>query len=209
MQLYGSTRSPFSRKALVAVHELHLVDRIEFVPVVVSQTQTDPILEKIHPLGQIPVLVLDDGRVLHDSFVVCEYLDRFAGGSLVPAQGEARWEVLARHSFGQALLETLVKLFAERKRTSDPLQPQYVAAFTAKVFRVLPTLDAHYGATPDSFDLGDIAIACALSYADFRFPQHDWRAGHGALAAFYATATARPSMRATAPGVPTGSNPVP
>jgi glutathione S-transferase len=197
MKLYGSTRSPFSRKALVAVRELALTDRIEFRPVVVSQTQVDDELARIHPLGQIPALLLDDGRVIHDSFVICEYLDRQVAGGLVPAGGDARWEVLSRHALAQGLLETLVKLFGERKRTSDPLQPAYVDAFSKKFFRGLPALDVHYRSVRSSFDVGDIAVGCALSYADFRFPQYDWRAGHPALAAYYAHIAERPSMRAT------------
>jgi glutathione S-transferase len=197
MKLYGSTRSPFSRKALVAVHELGLIDRIEFRPVVVSQTHTDDELARIHPLGQIPVLLLDDGRVIHDSFVICEYLDRLVAGSLIPAGGDARWDVLSKHALAQGLLETLVKLFGERKRASDPLQPVYVEAFCRKFFRGLPALDAHYRSVTHSFDVGDIAVGCALSYADFRFPQHDWRSAHPALAAYYTQIAERPSMRAT------------
>jgi glutathione S-transferase len=197
VKLYGSTRSPFSRKALVAVRELGLIDRIEFKPVVVSQTETDDELARIHPLGQIPALLLDDGRVIHDSFVICEYLDRLVAGGLVPAGGDARWEVLSRHALGQALLETLVKLFGERRRASDPLQPAYVEAFSRKFFRGLAPLDAHYRSATHSFDVGDIAVGCVLSYADFRFPQQAWRSGHPSLAAYYAQIAERPSMRAT------------
>jgi glutathione S-transferase len=196
VRLYGSTRSPFARKVLVAARELELFDRIEFTAVVVSQTQQDTELVRVHPLGQIPALLLDDGRVIHDSLVICEYLDRLAAGGLVPAMGDERWDVLSKHALGQGLLETLVKLFAERKR-ADPLQQLYVEAFVAKFFRVLPMLDAHYRRVADSFDVGDIAVSCALSYADFRFPQHDWRHGHPALAAYYEKVAQRPSMRAT------------
>jgi glutathione S-transferase len=183
---------------LVAARELDLFDRIEFTAVVVSQTQHDAELMRVHPLGQIPALLLDDGRVIHDSLVICEYLDRLAAGGLVPAMGDVRWDVLSKHAVGQGLLETLVKLFAERKRASDPLQQLYVEAFAAKFFRVLPMLDAQYRRVADSFDVGDIAVSCALSYADFRFPQHDWRHGHPSLAAYYEKVAQRPSMRATA-----------
>ena len=196
MKLYASTRSPFCRKVFVAARELGLLHRLEIQPVVVSQTLVDPALLAVHPLGQIPVLVLDDGQVVHDSLVICEYLDALAGGDrLLPVRGAGRWEVLGRHALGQAMLETLVKLFSERKRDADPLQPAFVDAFRSKFLRTLPGLDAASRSAAERFDLGDIAIGCALAYADFRFPALDWRAGHRALEAYYARIAARPSMR--------------
>jgi glutathione S-transferase len=46
---------------------------------------------------------------------------------------------------------------------------------------------------------GDIAVACALGYLDFRFPELGWREGRPRLAAFDAAMVARPSMQASAP----------
>ncbi len=199
MKLYGSTRSPYSRKVMIAVHELHLFERIEFKAVTASQTQADEELVRIHPLGQIPALLLETGQVLHDSLTICEYLDSLgAERRLIPIDGAKRWEVLCRHAVGHGMIETLIKLFAERKRAADPLHPLYVQAFTNKFLRVLPTLDATVRPPSEPFDLGDIAIACALSYADFRFPDCDWRAGHKALSGYYDRITERPSMRVTA-----------
>jgi glutathione S-transferase len=195
MQLFGSTRSPFNRKVMIAVHELGLQASVRLQPVNVSLTTTDPELSKVHPLGQIPALLLD-------SLVICEYLDALKGAHRLVPRGEARWAVLSRHATGQALLETLVRLFSERRRTEDPAHPTYVGAFIAKFHRTLPSLEAQSqarAAQPDSFDLGDIAVGCALAYADFRFPALDWRSGHPALTAHYERICARPSMLATAP----------
>lgn len=204
MKLYGSTRSPYTRKVLIAAHELGIAGAIALRPVVASLTRSDPELMRIHPLGQIPALVLADGRVVHDSLVICEYLDALHGPyRLLPQAGQARWEVLSRHALGQALLETLVRLFSERKRTGDPLQPSYVDAAVRRFRRTLPALEEYSRARaarpqPASFDLGDICLGCALSYADFRFPEQDWRAGHPALATYFAEISARPALRANA-----------
>jgi glutathione S-transferase len=198
MQLYGSLRSPFTRKAIVAMHELGLVDRIDFVPVVVSSTKTDPALARLNPLGQIPTLVTDEGQVIHDSLVVMEYLDDLVGGGrIVPADKAARWRALTRHSVGQGMIETLVKLFTERKRT-DERQAVAVAAFTTKFRRTLPALEAEYAAGDWPFDIGDIASACALTYADFRFAELEWRTGHPVLTRRFEALFQRPSMQAVA-----------
>jgi glutathione S-transferase len=51
----------------------------------------------------------------------------------------------------------------------------------------------------DRFDLGDIALACALAYLDFRLPEIVWRCAHRTLAAWLDEVGRRPSMQATAP----------
>jgi glutathione S-transferase len=48
-------------------------------------------------------------------------------------------------------------------------------------------------------DAGQISVACALGYLDFRHGDRDWRKSHPALAAWYQTFAARPSMEATVP----------
>ena len=50
-----------------------------------------------------------------------------------------------------------------------------------------------------SLGLGDIAVACALGYLDFRFAQLVWRSTHPELAAWAADVLARPSFVETTP----------
>ena len=54
----------------------------------------------VNPLSKIPTLVREDGSVLFDSVVICEYLDTLAGGVLFPAEGDARWQALRWHALG-------------------------------------------------------------------------------------------------------------
>lgn len=198
MILYGSTRSPFVRKVVIAAHELGLIDEIENRPRVVSNTGRDAEVAAVNPLGQIPALLLPDGTALYDSLVICLYLEEQAGHpQLVPASGAGRWETLARHALGQGMAEALVKLFGERRRGGDPLQPTYVAALTEKLEQAFLAAGAQWRSRPTGrFDLGDIALAGAIAYADFRCPMLDWR-GAG-LGAFYDEVAQRPSLRMTA-----------
>jgi glutathione S-transferase len=50
---------------------------------------------------------------------------------------------------------------------------------------------------PGRFTLGDAAVACAVSYLDFRLPQLEWRADHPALAAWHDAVEQRPSLAKT------------
>ena len=47
--------------------------------------------------------------------------------------------------------------------------------------------------------IGTAAAACALAYIDFRMPELEWRSNRPALAAWFETFGARPSMAATVP----------
>ena len=67
MRLLYAPRSPFSRKVRITILELGLepVVRLEAV-----DPWTDEAVRAVNPLGQVPVLVLDDGSSLHDSNVI-------------------------------------------------------------------------------------------------------------------------------------------
>jgi glutathione S-transferase len=59
MKLYGSSRSPFARKVMLAAHELGLAGRIQTVRSVVAMVKPARELLPENPLGKIPTLVLD------------------------------------------------------------------------------------------------------------------------------------------------------
>jgi hypothetical protein len=76
MKLYYGALSPFVRKVMVLAHEKNMLDRIERVPAPLTPLEPNADLMRANPLGEIPALTLDDGMVLFDSPVICEYLDR-------------------------------------------------------------------------------------------------------------------------------------
>ena len=86
MKLHWSPRSPFVRKVMVVAHDIGVADRIECVRTVAAMMKPHPDLMLDNPLSKIPTLVLDDGTIIYDSPVICEYLDQLhAGPRLVPA----------------------------------------------------------------------------------------------------------------------------
>jgi hypothetical protein len=94
MKLSFSPASPFARKVRIAAIELGLIDKIEFVPATVVPGQPNEEYSKINPLKKLPALILDNGEVIVDSFVISEYLDDLAGGGkLIPSSGAAKWKV--------------------------------------------------------------------------------------------------------------------
>ena len=109
MKLTFSPASPFARKVRIAAIELGLIDKIEFVRQPwcrASPTRNTP---RITPLKKLPVLILDNGDVILDSYVIVEYLDELAGGGkLIPASGPARWKVKSDHSLLQGMLDSML-----------------------------------------------------------------------------------------------------
>ncbi|HEX6635726.1 MAG TPA: glutathione S-transferase N-terminal domain-containing protein, partial [Usitatibacter sp.] len=75
MKLYYSPASPFVRKVLVCAHECGVANDIELVPTKVVPSEPNRDYASVAPLVKIPALERDDGPVLFDSIVICEYLD--------------------------------------------------------------------------------------------------------------------------------------
>jgi glutathione S-transferase len=199
MKLHWSPRSPFVRKVMIVAHERGLVDRIVCVRTVAAMTKPHAALMQDNPLSKIPTLVLDDGSVLYDSPVICEYLDGLGGAPrLFPAEPAARFAALRRQALGDGFLDLLVALRNERER-AHPSEVQMASTAVRKA-AVLQRLEREADALDAAaFGIGHIAIGCALSYLDFRFADEDWRKGHPRLAHWHAAFAARPSVRATEP----------
>ena len=84
MKLHASTTSPFARKVNIVALETGLAPRIEKIPAAAHPVNRSAALVAVNPLGQVPVLETDDGAVLYDSRVICEYLDTLAGTAIRP-----------------------------------------------------------------------------------------------------------------------------
>ncbi len=80
MKLTFSPASPFARKVRIAAIELGLIDKIEFVPTTVVPGTPNDEYSNMYPLKKLPALILDNGEVIVDSYVIVEYLDELAGG---------------------------------------------------------------------------------------------------------------------------------
>lgn len=165
--------SPFARKVIIAASVLELSSDLKLDP---SNTmdESDSIRGQ-NPLGKIPALILEDGRVLYDSRVIVEYLDAVAGGGkLIPADMDARFEALRVQALGDGMADAAILIvYDSRYRPDEDPSEGWLAHQRGKVERTLQALEA----SPPSIDppnIGAIAVACALGYLDFR-KQVDWR----------------------------------
>lgn len=198
MQLHWSPKSPYVRKVMICAHELQLLPQLQLVRSVAAMLKPNAELMQVNPLSKIPTLVLDDGRTLFDSVVICEYLDALGGGTLFPKEGDARWAALRWHALGDGLLDALILWRNERER-AQPLAA-LIEAFDLKTRAALQVLESEVAALQQApFGIGHVTVVCALGYIDYRFDMLGWRALAPQLAQWFAQMQQRPSIAATEP----------
>ena len=230
MKLLYQTHSPYARKVLVAAHEMGLHHSLEVVHHETSPTRRNEEVFALNPLGKVPVLICDDGAVLFDSNVICEYLDGLhRGPPLIPSQPQSRFLALRMQALAQGIADAGITARWESERRPAELrwpvmrdgQIQKIAAAcdfleqelaTRQTEAIAPTGRA--ATSPDHVaaagsngdesisaanrrpDIGEIALATALSWIEFR-RVYDFLTGRPRLAQWYAALCARPSMQAT------------
>lgn len=201
MKLHWSPRSPFVRKVIVFAHDVGVADRIECVRTVAAMMKPHPDLMIDNPLSKIPTLVLDNGGVLYDSSVICEYLDHLhSGPKLFPLPFEERMTALRRQALGDGLLDALVLWRGELSRPAEQQSQPYLKSFSVRNEAALAALESEAQALETSaYSIGHVALGCALAYLDFRFSERQWRRDFPQLARWHASFAARPSVRATEP----------
>jgi glutathione S-transferase len=198
LKLYSNAASPFARKCRVIGHELGLkLEEIRTLPM------QDPEFRRINPLGKIPALVLDDGSVLIDSPVICEYLNHMGGGKFFPGmnifrQNSGRWKALGLAALGDGLSDAAVGWVILGRETPVPESSRQRQMQT-----ILATLDmlerVKFAKDPT---IGEITVACAIGYVEFRMPDLDWKSSRPNLSAWYSKFCEYPSMKATVAAQP-------
>jgi glutathione S-transferase len=197
MQLLYQTHSPYARKVLVMAHEAGLAGRIEVIHHETSPTRRNDTVFAANPLGKVPVLVCDDGLALFDSVVICDHLDSLHDGpKLIPAAGRARALTLRSQAVAQGLADAGIALRWETERRPEALRyPTLADGQAAKLVAAYDFIESEVD-LDGPVDLGQIALATALSWLEFRLLPL-FRPGRPRLSAWYDAFSRRQSMLAT------------
>ena len=201
MKLTFSPASPFARKVRIAAIELGLVDKIEFVPATVVPGQANDEYKRINPLKKLPALIVDNGEVIVDSYVIVEYLDELAGGGkLIPASGPNRWRVKSDYSMLQGMLDSMLLCRYENVVRPQGLQWQaWSDDHWNRAWSGMGRFDKQTDVLARPLDIVQIALICVLGYADFRFADCGWRKAFPNLDAFHEKMLSRPSVKISVP----------
>lgn len=203
MKLIGSNSSPYVRKVRVVMAEKKL--DYSFVTEDVWAAETS--IAHSNPLGKVPCLIMEGAEALFDSRVIVEYLDTLSPvGKLIPAVGRERaeiktWEALADGVLDASILARLEATWAGR--TKAQRSQAWIDRQLLKVNDALKAMSQGLGEKPYCagihLTLADIAVACALGYLDFRFPQIAWRDEYPNLVKLHDKMMQRPSFADTVP----------
>jgi glutathione S-transferase len=178
-----------------------MADQITFQdPGSLSPVQANQTLVKLHPLGKIPVLQLKDGRSLHDSRVICEYLNAVADGDLFPEETGRRWRALHLQALADGLMDAALVLRYELTfRDGDVTWGIWIDRQMERIRASVEVMNREVSPFREQIAIGEISAACALGYLDFRFANLAWREGNAELASWFDEISSRQSMTSTPP----------
>lgn len=179
--------------------------KLECVFVLEDVSAADTTISEVNPLGKVPCLIMEDGKVLYDSSVIVDYLDTMTPvGKLIPANSRERaetkcWEALADGVLDAAILVRL----EETKRPAKQQNPVWIAHQMGKVHTGLKAMAKGLGEKPfcsgNAYSLADIAVGCSLGWLSLRYPQIEWRTDYSNLARLSDKLAERVSFRETMP----------
>jgi glutathione S-transferase len=200
LKLFISAASPFARKARV----LLLEKRVPFELEVLDLWQPNE-LQAINPIGKVPTLVLDDGRVLISSALIADWIDAtFPQPRLIPADPDGRLEVRRWEAIADGVMDAVaassyeVRFHDEAGRSGTWLQRQR-GKIDAGLAALEKRLDGRQWLCGEQVTLADIALACHLGFVSARAPHFFDAAAFPGLARLARELAARESFIASAP----------
>ncbi|MEO0730138.1 MAG: glutathione S-transferase family protein [Pseudomonadota bacterium] len=187
MKIITAGPSPYGRKVKLTVLMKGLQDQVTFQAADTLPVE-NPELQKSNPLAKIPVLITDSGMAIYDSKVICEYLDsQVATPVLFPGDGPMRWDVLTLGALADGILDAaLLLVYEKRFRPEEKWVANWQTRQQLKIDGALDHLEQQPPTWPTSPRYGDLTLACALGYLDFRH-EGKWRDGHPRLVSWLDT----------------------
>lgn len=198
MKVYGRFLSPFTRRVMIT---LNLQGRAwEHQPIMVTGPDFERV-RQLNPLGRVPALELDDGRVLADSGAIVDYLEDTTDKRTLPVTGPKRHAAMQTIALAVGATEKAVALVYERQRRPEQyhwadwqarLETQIVGGLDALETET-PAAGFFGGAAPDGVD---VAVVCLV---DFVSTMHPHLLTQPKLKALAERANALPAFETTHP----------
>jgi glutathione S-transferase len=204
MKLLDFNLAPNPKKVRVYLREKGLTLPIEPVDLMSGQNRTPEFLERVNPLGGLPVLELDDGSHLTESLAIMEYLEELHPEppmlGTTPLERARVREVERICDLGVlnavgTIFQNTSPFFAGRvKQSADTAETA-----RGRLANLLKVLDRSIGTNPfvagATPTIADCTLLAALEFAAFGGTEIDF-AKLPNLARWYETFKQRPSAQA-------------
>ncbi len=191
MKLYTSDRAPNPRRVRMFIAEKNIAG-IDLVQVDLGQGQhrSDAFLA-LNPLGQVPVLELDDGRLLSETRAICTYLEGLQPQPNLMGEGfeeRAFIEMMDRRCELQLFLKIANSVRHCHPGLAALERPQFGEFGLSQGQKMRETarwLDGVLATRPfvagERFTIADITAFCALEFARGLVKFRRWEEGMGCL----------------------------
>lgn len=200
LKLYASPASSFARKIRVMLIEKDVAHEVAMINVWAPDGY-----QKVNPIGKVPALELDDGRVLINSPLIADYVDgRYPAPRFIPADPDGRLEVRRWEAVADGLMDAVaVTLYENRFHDEAARSAAYLDRLRGKIDAGLSRLDGLLSDRPwlvgESMSLADLAISCHIGFLTVRMPHLFPQERYPSLARLWKTMEARDSMIRTVP----------
>jgi len=206
MKLYVSPRAPNPRRVTMFIAEKGISGIEQIVVNLAANEHKSTAFMSKNPLAKVPVLELDDGRILSETRAICTYLE-----GLYPQQNLMGSDAEERAFIEMADRRVELYLFAGIANCirhthpglaslEQPQFPDFGKSQGEKVRDVARWFDVELGKQPfiagDHFTIADITAFCALDFARGLMKFHPGEQGLLNLQAYRERIAGRPSARA-------------
>jgi glutathione S-transferase len=203
VKLYGLKQAPNPRRVKIFLAEKKIAIPLEELDIETRQHRTPAFLAK-NPLGQLPVLELDDGTILTESIAICRYFEEmvpepplFGRSTLERAQVEM-WNRRMELELFLPMVDVFVHThpFWIGKREQIPAWGEAQRKVLVERMRWLDReMEGRSFIGIDRYNMADItaqvALLTARAVAQLPIPED-----HKNLARWWASVTKRPTARA-------------
>ncbi len=200
LKLYASPASSFARKIRVLLLEKNVPHEV-----VMMNLWEPNDYQSINPIGKVPALKLDDGRVLINSSLIADYLDgKYPDPRFLPAEPDARLEARRLEAVADGVMDAVALSIYENRFHDEAARSQpWLDRQRGKIDAGFAMLDAVLGKRAwlagESMSLADVAISAHLGFITLRATQFFAQDRFPNLARLSRTMEARESMKKTAP----------
>lgn len=191
MKLFITPASPYARIAATAALVLGVKVDVLVVPV---RTEVDELL-RYNPAAKVPSLELDDGAVLSETRLICDYLESLSSTAiLAPVTNhiDRQWEGMLT-----GFLDGVAVWIRELRRPVDEQSPGINALEEQRCQRCLVYLEEQWHFRQE-LTYGSILLVSTLQVLDLALPVA-WQSEQPKLFAWYQALSAVPALRQTAP----------
>ena len=168
MKLYYHPISTYSQKVLIALYEKDLAFEREIVQLMDADARER--YRKVYPLGKIPLLSLDNDRLIPESTIIIEYLEGQGGRPLIGGDKDQRRQVRFKDRMLDLYLnENVAALLFQGMKPEEQRDQERIERANAQIGTIYEFMEQELGeqefAAGSDFSMADCAAAPALFYA--------------------------------------------